>query len=193
MASMFSASAVVSAEAQAQYETGAPPTTVTLAPQPAVAPEPQSREGVWYGWQTLLTDVGVITGLYFAGRFERPTLTYLSIGVYALAPPLIHFANERPESAGMSFAMRSGLPLVLGTLMASAASCDSQEDGESHGCSRVWFALGGALGAITASVLDFSVLGWKPAQDPALQQGAILTPSVWVDSKGARLTLSARF
>jgi hypothetical protein len=87
VASTFLASAVTSVEVWAQYEPGAPASTVNLPPQRSVAAEAQSRERDWYGWQTLLNDFGVISGLYLYGKSDNPTFAYLAFGAYALAPP----------------------------------------------------------------------------------------------------------
>ena len=192
--SALAASVLVSAEASAQYEAGTHSVTVNPAQQRAVAAEPQVRERLWYGWQTLLSDFGVIGGLYLSGKYDSPTLGYMAIGAYVFAPPLIHFGHQRPGSAGASFAMRLGLPLVAGRFASGAASCTVHEaDGEMHGCAAIWFVIGGLLGALTASALDCAVLGWKPAQERGRQPGAILTPSVWVDARRAQAAVTVRF
>jgi hypothetical protein len=181
---------VVSAEASAQYEPGA----VNPEQQRIVAPDSQAGERLWYGWQTLLSDFGVIGGFYLSGKYDSSTLGFMALGAYALAPPLIHFANRRPASAGLSLAMRLGLPLLVGQFASSAASCPRHEsDGELHACPGIWFAIGGLLGAVTASVLDCAVLGWRPAEASMMRPRATLTPSIWVDAKGARAAVTVRF
>src|SRR5688572_12900883 len=108
---------VVSAEASAQSERG-----VNLAQQRVVAPDSQAGERLWYGWQTLVSDFGVIGGFYLSGKYDSTPLGVMALGAYAFAPPLIHFANRRPASAGLSLAMRLGLPPLVGQFASSAAS-----------------------------------------------------------------------
>jgi hypothetical protein len=125
------------------------------------APKPR-RE--WYGWQTLLAD-GASFGLVIAGTHSGGGLLVAGGTSYALAAPLIHAAHANDGAAGISVALRLGLPLA-GGLIGSAAVPYKEgahySDGyvdDSYG--QLFAVLGGvALGMLAASIVDASFLAY---------------------------------
>jgi len=104
----------------------------------------------YYGWEILLADAAA-WGLLVTSRSDAQAA--LGLGIYALAAPAIHAANDEPVHAGLSLGLRLGAP-VVGGYLAERNSHSSEDDG-------IPPAFGGIiLGAIAAEVFDAAVLGW---------------------------------
>lgn len=104
----------------------------------------------YYGWEILLAD-SAAWGLLLTSRNEAQGA--LALGLYALAGPAVHFANDEPLHAGFSLGMRLGAPVVGGYLAERGGH--SREDGDFPP------AFGGIiLGAVAAEVIDATLLGW---------------------------------
>jgi hypothetical protein len=141
-----------------------------------VTPETSSS---WYGWQTLLSDAGA-TGLwvlaatlndakYTSGSLqtyqEMSNVTLaLGLATYALGAPAVHLLHDQRQEAGVSFALRLGLPLaggLAGGLIANA-SCSPGQDDEVP-CAIVGGVIGVLAGGATAMLIDAVVLAREPA------------------------------
>jgi hypothetical protein len=139
------------------------------APPPAPAAPAPSTE--WYGWQTLLVD-GVALGtipleLSPSASFARtPSASYLFVGSlssYALGAPLVHVAHGRWGRGVADLGLRVGA-LAAGSLVGASlgkpgapSSCEANLAGcFAQGSSGL--AVGAAIGAVLASVIDASLL-----------------------------------
>lgn len=133
---------------------------------PPLAPPPP-RETRWYGWQTLLSDVGALALTIMAATSaghddDAAALRAALIGgsAFLLGGPAIHVAHGHGQTAGISFALRLGVPLIAGGIAAGIASGSCGQYVYDHeGCEVGPAAFGFALGALMAIILDASVLG----------------------------------
>jgi hypothetical protein len=90
--------------------------------KPPAEEEPEMRR-IWYGWQTLLADLGTMTLFVAAAReSERPPVELYLAGAAAGAP-IIHFAHRNGKRGAISLAIRGG---ALGALALLAAPDDSR-------------------------------------------------------------------
>jgi hypothetical protein len=76
----------------------------------------------WYGWQTLLSDgvavgVGLGLGLGVGLGGKDTKLAWTGLATYLLGGPVVHLANGQHRAAGLSIAMRAGLPLAGGLML----------------------------------------------------------------------------
>jgi hypothetical protein len=120
---------------------------------------PSRLQERWYGWQTLTTDGASVVLLLAAAATAdsgRATgaLGALSLGGYLLGGPVVHLVHDNPGRALGSFALRGGLPIVLGAVGVQLEDC---EDGEFF-CGVGGAVIGGLLGIVGAIVIDASVL-----------------------------------
>jgi hypothetical protein len=115
-----------------------PPSTIAPAGGDPVPAEPElTRTKYGYRWQLIAADAAVI-GLSFivdqvsSDGGERPGgLATLTIASYFFAAPMIHGIHRQGKRALGSFAMRAGLPLLLGLLgeqLDGTPKCDICED-----------------------------------------------------------------
>jgi hypothetical protein len=163
-------------------------------PAPAAASTPASSapETRWYGWQTILVDIGSV-GLGVAVGRAAGTGAGLAVGLtgYAIGAPIVHLAHGEGGDAGVSVGLRLGLPLVAGLIGygIGAASFQGCAPGQWF-CSRDWSAgigafLGADVGALGAVILDWSLLGHEHvASEAASSQGVHWSPLVAVTPKG---------
>ena len=96
--------------------TEAPTASAPASPPPASAaletPAPREMRMNWYGWQTLLVDAAAWASLYN----ESKSRTFITLGTYALGPPIVHLLHGRPGVALADFGLRVGAPVVLGAI-----------------------------------------------------------------------------
>jgi hypothetical protein len=163
-------------------------------PAPAAASTPASsvRETRWYGWQTMLVDIGSV-GLGVAAGRAAGTGTGFAVALtgYAVGAPIVHLAHGEGGDAGVSVGLRLGLPLVAGLIGygIGAASFQGCAPGDWF-CSRDWSAgigavLGAGVGAVGAVILDWSLLGRERVPPGATSsRGIHWSPLVAVTPKG---------
>jgi hypothetical protein len=139
-----------------------------------------------YGWQILVTDLGVITASAVLGSASEDTGSGMFAAGYFLGGPAVHIAHGNPGRALGSAIVRISLP-VLGALAGvSTANCYSSDD---------WFcgvghaAYGGLIGMAAAVAIDAGLLareeravstqparaprGLRAAPDLRLSEGAL--------------------
>jgi hypothetical protein len=171
---------------------GAPPAT---APATAVTTRATIQETRWYGWQTLAVDAGSLgVGLAGSAAGQGGVSAVALLAGYALGAPIVHAAHGRTDAALGDLALRLGAPLVGGAVGYGVGVATFQ--GCAPGawlCGRDWSGFGGAVvgglgGAVTAIILDASVLGRErvPKDDAAAAapQGVRWSPLVAVSPRG---------
>jgi hypothetical protein len=102
-----------------------------------------------------LTDLTVDVAVGAGVAFESPHLVIAGVTAYALAAPALHAAHGDAPGAGVSLALRVGLPLVIG-LPAGVISA-RRSSGKSTGPGRV-LLIGAAVGAVGAQLIDALLL-----------------------------------
>ena len=136
----------------------------------APATEASAPKASWYGWQTLLSDVGSALLIAFSLRVNSGdggtgavAVAGLGVGGYVFGGPLIHWAHDRDLAAYADFSMRLGFPLLLGQLAAIGAnqsdiggSCTSFCGSEGSN-----FGQGLLVGIATAVLVDAVGLSWE--------------------------------
>ena len=170
----------------------------------ADAPAPSAAETTWYGWQTLLPDVGAI-GLWSLAavvddaqygstswrtyQVWSTALTASGFAAYVLGAPAIHLAHGRADKAGKSLAMRIGFPFggALVGLLGGLAACDSSSRDAEVSCPVMTGVLGFVAGGVAAMVVDAVVVARTPAA--ALRFQAVFVPR----SGGGTFVLGGRF
>jgi hypothetical protein len=147
-----------------------------------------------YGWQVAATDATLIgaavAGFSLEGKDGSlnyiPSNTLMAVGGigYFLGGPLVHISHKHYGRAGVSAAIRFGLPIFGGAIAARFATCSPNE----ILCGLDEFAMGFAVGAVSAAVVDSTLIApWssKSAAEPE--------PPVAVAPRApARLTISPR-
>lgn len=164
----------------------APPTVSAPEPQSAPAPEPEpqpvgepphyvppppgptgSVHEHWYGWQTLTVDGAALLLLVVGGlAADGPgnageELAILAMGTYALGGPIVHFAHANGLQGLGSLGLRVVTPVVFGLVGYAVEDCS----GGGEFCGLGGLVLGGALGIITAIVVDAAVLAREEVPD----------------------------
>ncbi len=121
--------------------------TLLLAATEARADEstsPRSEtETSWYGWQTLIVDLGshaAATGAVVAsgGFGDKPTTAQYAIafswlGAYVLGTPIVHAAHGHWDRAGISLSMRAAGWLAVGLAGAGVGGMFDRTDGVATG------------------------------------------------------------
>jgi hypothetical protein len=89
-----------------------------------------------YGWQVAATDATLLgaafTGFSLEGRDASidyvASNTLMAVGGigYFVGAPIVHLAHKRYGRAGVSIAIRTGLPMALGAFAAQFATCSPQ-------------------------------------------------------------------
>lgn len=145
-----------------------------------------------YGYQIAMADGAALLSAFAIEHGGGGAM----IGIYLAGGPIIHFAHGQLGRGFLSFGLRVGLP-YLG-MMAGAAEADrSCADSDEFLCGLGDIVLGGAIGALTASVIDWTLLARKTTtmSRPALFRvgGVRANPDVGVTRGGVRLGLSGSF
>jgi hypothetical protein len=96
-----------------------------------------------------------------------------------LGAPIAHFAHGRARAGALSMGLRVGLPAAgLGIARLAGAKEDAS-----------WGAL--ALGALSASILDATVLAWKPQVET---KRVLLAPTAaWDGARGGSVGVVGAF
>jgi len=121
------AAAAAPAPAETAVEPAPAPITPPALTRPEIAPEPERAPEVTptrysYRWQLILVDTAVTVMSFGVDQLSgdgggRPgTLATLTIASYFFAAPMVHGAHRQGLRALGSFAMRAGLPLILGVI-----------------------------------------------------------------------------
>ena len=134
--------------------------------EPPAADKPEERR-IWYGWQTLLADVGTMTLFLAAAKdSDRPPVE-LYLAAATAGAPIIHFAHRNGKRGAISLAIRAG---ALGALALMAAPDDSRgwQDEDLLAMTAVYFF----AVHVPMTVVDAAVLGRKyvPVEKPAAFQ-----------------------
>jgi hypothetical protein len=162
-----------------------------LSPTDSKTPAPEEPSGLWYGWQTLATDGGVLLLMVVVGSTElsngggaAPWVVGLT--AYALGGPIVHLAHGNPGRGALSLAMRLGMPLLFGYLGVQAEGCRSG----SEFCGLGGALIGGSLGIITAITIDAAFVAREDAPDRA---SALPLLRLALDRRSAGVFAAGRF
>jgi hypothetical protein len=153
--------------------------TPAALPDRADSPDqPRVEASHWYGWQTLLTDVGAIVLAAGAlGLGEDPAARPVGIASAALyfgGGPAVHFVHGRVGTGLIDLLLRVGLPATGGLAGAAISNCSGRNAGQFCGLGA---AAGGLLlGGIAASVLDAAWLAREPI--PAQLSQTYVLPTI---------------
>lgn len=173
----------------------------------AVPAEPRSTPArEWYGMPIVVTDLAALGSLLLASQLADSTsestfevATWFAgagLGVYALGGPFVHFTEGRTEAGFGSLGLRVGAPLVGGALGAVVGGTV----GGSGGCEGEWCGfqpiargavIGFGIGVITALVVDYAALAYKPAESQKLALS--ITPTYRPITGEAGVAVSGRW
>lgn len=140
----------------------------------------------WYGWQTLTIDAGA-GSLFWLGRETKDGRDLpmgsmiLSLGGsgFVLGAPIAHFAHGQVRTGALSMGMRVGLPAAgLGIATLAGAKEDA-----------TFGAL--ALGMVAASIIDATVLAWKPQVET--KRVSITPTAAWDGARGGTVGVAGAF
>ncbi|MDB4993717.1 MAG: uncharacterized protein JWM74_1149 [Myxococcaceae bacterium] len=140
------------ARADAEFDAAFP----KRRPLVALKPSPQER---WYGWQTLLVDVGDVPLFFVMGPLP-----------YLLGAPIVHFAHGRVGTGFGDLGMRLGLPVAFGFVAYSVGNkhCSSRGSYQVFCSQADSAAVGGAVvGMVTAIGLDAAFLAHETVEPKA--------------------------
>jgi hypothetical protein len=151
--------------------------TVLVAAGPAGSPLPAGDPWVslpeeappathWYGWQTLLADLGAITlGVAALSQSDSRSLArplgVASAALYLGGGPAIHFVHGQAAEGIEDALLRLGAPVAGALIGAATASCPKTGDGSLCGLDRA--AIGFVAGVAAAAIVDAAVLAREPA------------------------------
>lgn len=117
-----------------------------------------------YGWQVAATDATLISAAFAGFSLEGkdgslnyvPSNTLMAVGGigYFLGAPIVHIAHKRYGRAGVSIAIRTGLPMFAGVVASQFKSCSPSE----FLCGLEEFGTGFAVGAVAAAVVDSALI-----------------------------------
>jgi len=164
---------------------------VVLAASTARARSQPSEDAGGYRWQIAATDVAFIGaaagGLALEGRGvldNLPSNMLMGIGIpgYFLGAPVVHVAHREYGRAGISLALRLGLPILGGAIGARFASCTPGE----WLCGLDEFGKGFATGAIVAAIVDTALIAPGARADAEPEAALAARPPA------ARMTVAPR-
>ena len=169
------------------------PRAIALAP-PAAAPSEPPSTSSWYGWQIVLLDAGAVVVVAASDSSGRGTSTALvlgGVGIYALGGPVTHVLHGQKLRGAASLGLRVGAPLLGGLLGAGAGGgpCVDTDAKNSCAAAGVYGALGAAVGALTAMVIDDGVLAYDDRATPT----STIQPFGSASRDGVRLGASGTF
>ena len=147
-----------------------------------------------YAWQVAATDATLMSAAFAGFSLEGkdgslnyiPSNTMMAVGGigYFLGGPIVHIAHKHYGRAGVSLAIRTGLPMAFGVVAAQFKSCSPNE----ILCGLDEFATGFAVGAVTAAVVDSTLIApWSSKSTAEPEPPVAVTPRT-----SARLSLSPR-
>jgi hypothetical protein len=145
------------------------PSSIGAAPSPPAPPEVR-----WYGWQTLVADGGAVAlfGLAagFAGGNGNATTVaaagLIGLGAYLAGGPIIHAAHGHPGKAGVSLALRVGLPVLAWAVGFGLGSNSCHDSYDHEGCPTDYAAAATLVGVLTSVALDAGLLGRERVAEP---------------------------
>lgn len=196
-----------------EYGTLPPPPDVPGIPTAQrVAPEPfplhrsdpaeewaLPRDLVWYGWQTLASDVAAMTMLYGGAASHTTSLTVMAVALYGFGAPAIHATREHYEKVSLDMSLRLLLPLA-GAFLADAfgapqvQACSTRSAAYRQAADND--AAGAAGGAVVAILLDAASIAFEVsprALDARAQPTVRWSPSVSVASQGGTVGVGGLF
>jgi hypothetical protein len=157
-----------------------------------LAAEPAPKED-WYGWQVMLCDMSADILLLSGVNAPRwPNAQWTAGVVLQGGGPFIHFVRGEGKKGLTSLLLRLGLPLLgagAGYVLVSGDHCDDL------GCAMVdggIIVAGGAIGLLTAQLIDIFSLSWERA-DTVPPARAKWAPSLVADRNGFQLGLVGAF
>lgn len=148
-----------------------------------------------YAWQVAATDATLMTAAFagFSLEGKDASLGYVASNTlmtvggigYFLGAPIVHIAHKRYGRAGVSIAIRTGLPMIAGVVAAQFKSCSPNE----FLCGLEEFGTGFAVGAVVAAVVDSTLIApWSSKSAVESEE-----PPVAVAPRApARLSISPR-
>lgn len=148
------------------------------------APEQPETRTIWYGWQTLIVDAGVVGATLVT---KNPGV---AVGGLTLGAPIVHWAHGNVGRGFASLGIRVGTPLLTTFGVVALAMGSGSRMGPGLG----EFGLG--LGAVIASVLDAFVLARTteviPPRQPAASRWSV-EPRISASPSGASAGLGGTF
>ena len=119
------------------------------------------RDTRWYGWQTLISDGTSLLLVPLLGTriASGETVAYVAVGGYLLGAPVVHLAHGRPGMAAASLGLRVVMPLAGALVGAGLERCRGDL------CGLGGALVGGALGVISATVIDAAALTHETVAD----------------------------
>lgn len=137
---------------------------------PSASPTPVGRR--WYGWETLTTDGASVALVSMAvatdnGGAQAP-FAYGGLAGFSLGAPIVHAAHGRWGLAAGDLGMRVGSVLLGGLIgagigAAAAPACSGFACIGNLTYDTDGMLVGASIGAVTASVIDASVLSYEKA------------------------------
>jgi hypothetical protein len=156
----------------------------------------------WYGWQTLLTDVGslslvgigvaVIDSSTDRGKAFAIGLSAAGAIGYALGGPIVHYEHGQKNNAVASLALRAGLPVggALAGYLVGLGGCTGNED-LGVPCPVAVSMVGGLTGLGAAVLVDALGLGYGPVE--SARGTVVFAPTVEAARTGVRVGISGSF
>lgn len=142
----------------------------------------------WYGWQTLTIDAGA-GAVFFLGTQSRGDRHFPDVGGSVLMPmggsgllvgaPIAHFSHRRFGAGALSLGMRVGLPLAGFGVAELAKGSDGAKIGAV------------ALGVASASILDATLLAWKPQVET--KRVSFTPTAAWDGARGGTVGVAGAF
>jgi hypothetical protein len=173
----------------------------------------ENDKRVWYGWQTLATDLAAVSITYLALKQQGPTdpsagrapdhsgpsagslLGGLAVATFVFGAPAVHLVHRRLDSAGISLGLRLALPALGGLAgLGLAGGCSANATDCAKSSPVLAIVVGAVVGSITASALDASTLAFekpKPKARPIAQLGC--APVLSADGKQLGLRVFGTF
>jgi hypothetical protein len=131
--------------------------------EPPAAEAPEMRR-IWYGWQTLIADLGTMSLFLVAANDSKRPPAELYLAAATAGAPIIHFAHRNGKRGAISLAIRAG---SLAALAALAAPNDSRgwRDDDLMAMTAAYLL----LVHLPMTAIDAAVLGRKyvPVEQPA--------------------------
>lgn len=162
------------------------PPTVTPATLPLVAPTARPRNPPtvvrWYGWQTLLFDIGASALGFVAVGTDSVGVAIASGAVSLLGPPIVHMAHGNYSNAGVSFGLRGGNVAWLAYYARKASAEDFSTA-----------VIAASVIQIGIIVMDAAWLGRDRVAAPPPSGVRLTGSNVLVLNGGAGLSLSGAF
>jgi hypothetical protein len=142
-------------------------------PHPPKVVEPLRIDQVWYGWQTLIADVPLVTALATAPAWAHFEGDGWLIAVNVIAAfattPIIHALNDNRRSAGLSMVARLVGPALFGVAgwaigLSQPCSCATLFCMCDPASAETGAIVGVAAGFGFAAFIDALGLAWKPRE-----------------------------